>query len=120
MRRFEISVSLLRRLSLRHLLSSLALNTRPDSQDNARKLQRTPHGKLGWPVEHRAGTRNQLRAQHELRKLAQHRDRNFAAVSHPMKQSSGGPMDVGHWLNAIFVLDTVSEMGRFGAFAGLP
>jgi hypothetical protein len=36
-----------------------------------------------------------------------------------MKQSSGGPMDVGHWLNAIFGLDTVSEMGRFGAFGGL-
>jgi hypothetical protein len=35
-----------------------------------------------------------------------------------MKQSSGGPMDVGHWLNAIFVLDTVSEMGRFGTFGG--
>jgi hypothetical protein len=36
-----------------------------------------------------------------------------------MKQCCGGPMDVGHWLNAIFVLDTVSEKGRFGAFGGL-
>jgi hypothetical protein len=57
--------------------------------------------------------------QHELGKLSQHRHRNFAAVCYPMKQSSGGPMDVGHWLNAIFCLDTVSEMGRFGAFGGL-
>ncbi len=66
-----------------------------------------------------ASTHNQLRVQHELRELAQHCDRNFTAIGHPMKQRRGGPMDVGHWLSAIFVLDTVSEMGRFGAFGGL-
>ena len=31
-------------------------------------------------------------------KLAQHLDWNFTAVGDPMKQSSGGPMDVGHSL----------------------
>ncbi len=28
-------------------------------------------------------------------------------------------MDVVHRHNALFILDTVSEMGRFGAFGGL-
>ena len=120
MKRLETLASWPRRVSLGAFPFFLDVNTHPDGQDNARKLRRTPHGKLGWPVEHRTGTRNQLRMQHEVRKPAQHLDRNLTAVGDPMKQSSGGPMDVGHWLDAIFVLDTVSEMGRFGAFSGLP
>ena len=108
------SVSVLRRLSLRPFLSLLGLNTHPDGQDNARKLQRTPHGKLRRPVEHRAGTRNQLRVQHELSKLAQHRDWNFAAVGYPMKQRGGSPTDVGHWRKALWIPVTVTEMSPSG------
>ncbi|MBW1907718.1 MAG: hypothetical protein JRJ24_21020, partial [Deltaproteobacteria bacterium] len=62
---------------------------------------------------------NQLRAQHELRKPVRHLDRNFPAVGYPMKQCGRSRMDVGHRHNALFILDTVSRMGRFGTFGGL-
>jgi hypothetical protein len=97
----------------------LAFSTYPDGQDNAGELQRTPQRELRRLVEHRAGARNQLRVQHELRKLAQHLDRNLAAIGYPMKQCGGSPMDVGHRPDGLFILDTVSEMGRFGTFGGL-
>jgi hypothetical protein len=48
-----------------------------------------------------------------------HVDRNFAAVGYPMKQCGRSRTDVGHRHNALFILDTVSRMGRFGTFGGL-
>jgi hypothetical protein len=109
---------LLRRVSLGAFALFFAVDTHPARQDNTRKLDRAPHRELRRPVEHLAATRNQLRAQHQVRKPVQRLDWNFAAVSYPMKQCSGGPMDIVHWHNGFFILDTVSEMGRFGAFDG--
>jgi hypothetical protein len=99
------------------LLSLLSFSTDPDGQDNARELHCTPHGEFRRPVEHRAGNRNQLRAQHELRKPVQHLDRDLAAVRYPMQQCGGGPMDVGHRHNALFILVTVTEMSASGTLA---
>jgi hypothetical protein len=87
-----------------------ALSTDSDGQDNARELHCTPHREFRRPVEHRTGTRNQLRAQHKVSKPAQHLDRYLAAVGYPMKQCGGSPPDVGHCHIALFIPVTVTEM----------
>jgi hypothetical protein len=110
---------LIRRVSFRASSVLVDVDTHPDGQDNARKLHCTPHGEFTRPIEHRAGTRNQFRVQHELRKRAQRLDRNRAAVGYAMKQCSGSPMDVIHRHNALFVPVTVTEMSVLVALADL-
>jgi len=110
---------LLRRDSLGVFPFFFDVSSRPESQDNARKLDRAPCSELRRRVEHLPATRNQLRAEHELRKPVRHLDRNFPAVGYPMKKRGGSPVDVGHRHDALCILDTVSEMGRFGTFGGL-
>ncbi len=99
-------------------LSLLDLIHDSHAQYQGRQLERTPDGKLWRPFEHLPACLDQLRTQHELRKLTQHRDRDLAALCHPMKQHRGGCVDVFQWHNAVFALDTVSEKGRFGTFGG--
>jgi hypothetical protein len=88
-------------------------------QHNARELDRAPDSELRRSAEHLAASRNQLRAQHEVRKLTHHLDRNLTALGYAMKHCGGSRAHLSHRNNALFILDTVSEMGRFGAFGGL-
>jgi len=95
------------------------VDTCPDRQDNARELDRAPRRELGRSIEHLSAPRDQLRAQHELRKRAHYLERNSAAVGCPMKQCCGSPVDIVHWHNAPFIPVTVTEMSVLVALADL-